>query len=103
MCPTEVISLDFLAAPETSLVILSLLPCFLLSLFLLAAPYLFFDFLKETRRPKQLPPSFIPTGPTPKETKALNSSLPLTPTGPAARKKVSINSSQAFVPTLKLE
>ena len=66
-------------------------------------PHLFFDFLKATRRLKKLSPSFIPTGPTPKERKSLNSSLPLTPTSPATRKKVSFNSSQTFVPTLKLE
>ena len=60
MCPTQDIFLDFLAAPKTSLVLLSLLLCFPLSLFLLATPYLFFDFLKETRRLKKLSPSFIP-------------------------------------------
>ena len=45
---------------------------------------------------------FIPTGPTPKERKTLNSPLSLTPTSPAAT-RVSFNSSQTFVPNLKLE
>ena len=67
-----------------------------------AAPYLLFDFLKETRRLKNSLP-LIPTGPTPKEIKTLNSPLPFTPMGPTARKNASFNSSQALVPNLKLE
>ena len=68
---------------QTSLVLLSLLLCFLLSLFLSAAPRLFFDFLKATRTIKNSLP-LIPMDPTPKKRKTLNSPLPLTPTGLAA-------------------
>ena len=100
-CPTQFIFLDFLVAPKTSLV-LSLLPCFLLSLFFLATPYLFFDFLKETRRLKKLSPSLKPTGPhikrkirlhliysfySFKASRKIKNSLPFIPTGPTRKER----------------
>ena len=106
-CPTQVIFLDFLVAPKTSLV-LSLLPCFLLSLFFLATPYLFFDFLKETRRLKKLSPSLKPTGPhikrkirlhlvssfySFKATRTIKNSLPFIPTGPTPKERKALTNS----------
>ena len=80
------IPLSFLAAPETSLVFLSLLLCFLPSLFLLAAP-LSLLWLSQRKKTQEAHSLFHTHGPTPKERKTLNSSLPLTPTGLAARNK----------------
>ena len=80
------IPLSFLAAPEISLVFLSLLLCFLPSLFLLAAP-LSLLWLSQRKKTQEAHSLFHTHGLTPKERKTLNSSLPLTPTGLAARNK----------------
>ena len=85
-CPTQAIFLDFLATPEISLVLFSLLLCFLPSLFLLAAP-LSLLWLSQRKKTQEAHSLFHTHGPTPKERKTLNSSLPLTPTGLAARNK----------------
>ena len=84
--PTKSIFLDFLVAPEASLVLLALLLCFLPPLFLLATP-LSLLWLSQRKKTQEAHSLFHTHGPTPKERKTLNSSLPLTPTGLAARNK----------------
>ena len=84
-CPTQFIFLDFLVAPKTSLVHL-------------ISSFFYFN---ATRTIKNSLP-FIPMGPTPKERKALNSSLPITLTV-QQQQEVSFYPFQALVPNLKLQ